>query len=76
MSRQADVTIAFSPPLTARLDRYFVELGQGVNTHHLIRERHDILLWLNARSDAELARMGLSRDGIPAHVFRDLFGPA
>jgi len=27
---------------------------------------------LNAKSDAELAQLGLSRDGIPAHVFGDL----
>lgn len=74
MTVQTDVAVAFAPPLAARLDRYFVELGQGVNAARLIRERHDILLWLNTRSDAELARMGLTRDGIPAHVFRDLFG--
>jgi hypothetical protein len=74
MSEPTDVRIDFSPPLAARLDRYFVELGQGVNARGLIRERHDLLLWLNARSDGELARMGLTRDGIPAHVFRDLFG--
>lgn len=74
MTVPTDVTVAFVPPLAATLDRYFVELGQGVNTHHLIRERHDILLWLNTRSDADLARMGLTRDGIPAYVFRDLFG--
>jgi hypothetical protein len=74
MSGPTDVRIAFSPPLAARLDRYFVELGQGVNARGLVRERHDLLLWLNARSDGELARMGLTRDGIPTHVFRDLFG--
>ncbi|MGI1661223.1 hypothetical protein ACRDNQ_03195 [Palleronia sp. KMU-117] len=74
MSGSTEFTIAFSPPLSARLDRYFAEMGQGVNAHRLIRDRRDILLWLNARSDAELARMGLTRDGIPAHVFGDLFG--
>lgn len=28
---------------------------------------------LEARSDAELARLGLTRPGLPAFVFRDLF---
>ena len=29
---------------------------------------------LNAKSDAELARLGLRREDIPRHVFRDLIG--
>lgn len=74
MTEQTDITIAFAPPLDARLDAYFAALGQGVNAHTLRQERRDLLLWLNARSDAELARMGLSRAQIPAHVFGDLFG--
>lgn len=67
--------IAFTPPLQDRVDRYFLELGMGVNTGRLAGDRRDILCWLNAKSDAELAMMGLSRRDIPAFVFRDLFGP-
>lgn len=66
--------IAFTPPLQDRVDRYFLELGMGVNTSRLAGDRRDILCWLNAKSDAELALMGLSRRDIPAFVFRDLFG--
>jgi hypothetical protein len=67
--------IAFAPPLQDRLDRYFLDLGMGVNASRLVGERREILCWLNAKSDAELALVGLSRRDIPAFVFRDLFGP-
>jgi hypothetical protein len=73
MTARTEVDIAFSPPLADRIDRYFVELGLGVNGWQLARERRDILLWLNALPDADLAQMGLTRAEIPAHVFRDLF---
>ncbi len=33
--------------------------------------RHDQVSALNALSDAQLASRGLTRAGIPAHVFRD-----
>lgn len=33
--------------------------------------RHDQIAALNALSDAQLASRGLTRAGIPAHVFRD-----
>ena len=35
--------------------------------------RRDRIEALQAKSDADLARMGLTRDQIPYHVFRDLF---
>ncbi len=74
MPEQPRISVAFSPPLDARLDRYFLSKGMGMNFHALRRERRDILFWLNAKSDAELAVMGLARADIPAFVFRDLFG--
>ncbi|WP_274377788.1 hypothetical protein [Pseudooceanicola batsensis] len=37
------------------------------------RSRTDQVQALMAKSDAELARLGITRDGIPAYVFRDLF---
>ena len=76
MDEQTPINIAFSPPFAAQIDCYFAELGFGVNPGALIRERRDILLWLNAKSDAELAEIGLARDDIPGHVFGDLFGPS
>lgn len=74
MREQTPVDIAFTPALEARLDAYFLSMGLGLNTHLLRRERREILFWLNAKSDAELAVMGLARRDIPAFVFRDLFG--
>ena len=68
------VDIAFTPALEARLDRYFLSMGLGVNVAALKRERREILCWLNSKSDADLALMGLARPDIPAFVFRDLFG--
>jgi hypothetical protein len=73
MTGRTDLQIAFTPPLADRIDRYFVELGLGVNAWRLAHERRDILLWLNAQTDADLAGMGMTRADIPAHVFRDLF---
>ena len=69
------LNLSFTPALEARLDNYFLSMGLGVNPASLKRERRDILHWLNAKSDAELALMGLARPEIPAFVFRDLFGP-
>ena len=74
MAEQTPIGMTFSPALDARLDHYFLSLGMGVNSFGLRRERRDILAWLNAKSDAELALMGLARPEIPAFVFRDLFG--
>jgi hypothetical protein len=74
MREHPPVQVAFSPGLEARLDAYFLSMGLGLNTHLLRQERREILLWLNAKSDAELALMGLARPDIPAFIFRDLFG--
>lgn len=74
MTEQPKIDIAFAPPMRDRIDQYFAEMGQGVNAYLLREERGDILNWLNSRSDAELAAMGLTRAEIPAHVFADLFG--
>ena len=38
------------------------------------RSRMAEIARLNAKSDAELLAMGLKREDIPRHVFRDLFG--
>ncbi|MBT8454510.1 MAG: hypothetical protein HKO95_16625 [Rhodobacteraceae bacterium] len=74
MTEQPGLNLAFTPPLQARLDSYFLSMGLGINSYTLKQERREILCWLNAKSDAELALMGLARPEIPAFVFRDLFG--
>lgn len=56
-----------------RLDTYFAAVGMGFNAYLERRQRMQQMRDLDALSDAELASRGLTRDRIPAHVFRDLF---
>ena len=74
MADQFDLDVSFTPALESRLDNYFLSMGLGINAYSLKRERKEILCWFNAKSDAELALIGLHRRDIPAFVFRDLFG--
>ncbi|KUF12210.1 hypothetical protein [Pseudoponticoccus marisrubri] len=59
-------------PLGQKIDWYFAERGLGFNANGLRRARLREIIVLESRSDAELARMGLTRDQILPHVFRDL----
>jgi uncharacterized protein YjiS (DUF1127 family) len=59
--------------IVARVDAFFTALGQGMNAYILRKSRMPEIDALNAKTDAELAAMGLTRDDIPRHVFRDLF---
>lgn len=59
--------------LRARIDAFFVGLGQGFNAYLDRRSRSEQIEMLNEKTDAELAKMGITRDGIPAYVFRDVF---
>lgn len=52
---------------------FFQAFGRGVTAYMERRSRADQVAALNAKSDAELAKLGITRDGIPAYVFRDLF---
>lgn len=58
--------------MSERLDLFFAGLGMGFNAYTLRRSRMREIQNLNACSDAQLARMGLTRDDIPRYVFRDL----
>lgn len=60
-------------PLMARIDAFFATLGQGMNAYMHRKSRMDVIDALNAKTDAELAALGITRDGIPAYVFRDMF---
>ena len=64
---------SFAPGLRARLDAFFATIGQGMNAYMESRSRMHQINRLNALSDEELAEMGLKRDEIPRHVFRDIF---
>ena len=71
----ADVSFpTLTQGLRAQADRLFARLGQGFNAYLELRGRSAEIGALNRLSDAELAAMGLTRDRIVAHVFRDRLG--
>ncbi|MDD9706924.1 MAG: hypothetical protein QUV10_03495 [Paracoccaceae bacterium] len=59
--------------LMARVDAFFATLGQGMNAYMHRKSRMDEIEALHAKSDAELAEIGITRDDIPRYVFRDTF---
>ena len=67
--------MATSQPTTASLqdqvDFFLASIGQGFNACLERRGRMDEIARLNAKSDEELEEIGLTRDRIPQHVFRD-----
>ncbi|WP_417807597.1 hypothetical protein [Thioclava sp.] len=48
-------------------------LAEGITNYMEYHSRQDIIARLEAKSDSELAAMGITRDGIVQHVFRDRF---
>ena len=56
----------------ARANGFFAWLGEGLNAYMDARSRQDKIAALEAKTDEELAQMGISRDRIVQHVFRDL----
>lgn len=62
----------FSPDIRHRIDAFFTRIGQGMNAYVESHSRRDRIEALEAKSDEELARMGLTRDRIVAYVFRDM----
>lgn len=65
----ADITL--SDEQRARFDGFFATLGQGFNAYLERLSRADQVRRLDAMSDDELARIGIGRDEIVRHVFRD-----
>ena len=59
-------------PIRDRIDAFFAGMGQGLNAYMESRSRLPQIEALNRKSDAELAAMGLKRDDIVRHVFRDM----
>jgi len=57
----------------AGLSNFFQSVGRGFTVYMERRSRTDQIAALNAKSDEELAKLGITRDAIPAYVFRDLF---
>ncbi len=61
-----------SPRIRARLDELTSRMGRSLDNYVDSRSRRTEIEALEAKSDEELARMGLTRDRIVAHVFRDM----
>lgn len=72
MQNVANIAI-ITPGLRAQLDLFFATKGQGVNAYAMRRGRLAELARLDAMSDTELGRLGITRAEIPTHVFRDIF---
>ncbi|MGB0498400.1 MAG: hypothetical protein ACPGID_08675 [Rubricella sp.] len=72
MTTRSRTHIRITPSLQSRIDAFFGTIGFGCNPYEMRMARWRELHALDAKSDAELALMGLSRADIPAHVFRDL----
>jgi uncharacterized protein YjiS (DUF1127 family) len=66
--------IDLSPDLRAQADRFFARMGQGFNGYVERLSRRSEVERLDAMSDAELAKLGITRDRIVAYVFRDKLG--
>lgn len=56
-----------------KVDAFFATIGHGMNAYMERRSRMSQILALEAKTDAELAAMGIRRDRIVHHVFRDLY---
>ncbi|AUC54825.1 MAG: hypothetical protein ACU0CC_12440 [Sagittula sp.] len=59
--------------LYSKIDWFLAERGLGFNPGTLRRARLREIIQLETLSDSDLERIGLTRDDILPHVFRDLF---
>jgi uncharacterized protein YjiS (DUF1127 family) len=59
--------------LLDRTASFFAAIGKGLTAYTYHASRTEQIKALSAKTDEELAEMGLTRDQIPHHVFRDLF---
>jgi hypothetical protein len=75
MSQHDHVEVSFAPPIDPLIDSYLVSVGFGFNPGEMRRICRREAHRLNAKSDAELWLMGLTRDRIPAHVLRHKLTP-
>ncbi|NCQ24854.1 MAG: hypothetical protein COW54_01405 [Rhodobacteraceae bacterium CG17_big_fil_post_rev_8_21_14_2_50_63_15] len=53
--------------------KFLAALMRGIEAQAKVTSRRNRIEALEAKTDAELARMGIRREDIPYHVFRDLF---
>ncbi|HBB85077.1 MAG TPA: hypothetical protein DC031_17855 [Sulfitobacter sp.] len=57
----------------AGLRRFFAGIGHGIMMGSTAHRRFEQVQILQAKSDEELAAMGIKRDDIVHHVFKDLY---
>lgn len=74
MAMQSTEVSTQDAPSTTRIraNGFFAWLGEGLNAYMDASSRKAEIAALEAKTDEELARMGLTRDRIVHHVFRDL----
>ncbi|MCT4610225.1 MAG: hypothetical protein N4A70_13580 [Pelagimonas sp.] len=60
-------------PLKLKIDQFFAEKGLDMTALALRRARLKHIIMLEAQSDTELARSGLTRDDILPFVYADIF---
>ena len=58
--------------LNHKIDRFLAGVGLGFNPASLRRAKLHEIIVLEGQSDDDLAAMGLTREEILPHVFRDL----
>ncbi|WP_199258863.1 hypothetical protein [Paracoccus binzhouensis] len=66
-------TNSFSPRLPALFDAFLKWLSRGTEAYIARQSRRAEIEALEAKSDAELARLGITRDRIVHYVFADRF---
>ena len=59
--------------LRARFSTFLTSLGRAFEAHAYSASRRDQIDALEAKSDTELAEIGVTRDQIVHYVYRDLF---
>ncbi|SEL08304.1 hypothetical protein SAMN05443999_103255 [Roseovarius azorensis] len=60
-------------PLREGWKRFVAAIVRGMEAQARVTARRNRIEALEAKTDAELTRMGIRREDIPYHVFRDLF---
>ena len=64
--------VSLKSPIAA-IGAFFAAIGNAMIAASSNSSRLNKVEMLNAKSDAELAKMGIKRDDIVHHVFRDLY---
>ena len=70
MADAPNIDLVFVPPIDAAIDSFLVGVGFGFNPGQMRRSCRREALRLNAKSDAELSLIGITRGEIPAYVLR------